>query len=159
MRLNMARKFEITNPNNDWLFVDKYARTAGYIAYRHLIEHALFSLIQNNIPKDIIKENFKNLKNNFDNKVDVIDIPIPLKIYFFKSDPKKVVVIDETKFCFPLICDIGDRPFSFKSAIKNIYNSLDSILKFLEKYKNDSWNKDIQDGLDNFDDRDISKAA
>ncbi len=155
----MARKFVITDPDNEWVFQDQYSRFPGYISYRHVIEHALFDLIQDGIPAEEIKAAFMDLKKNYDTGDDIANNKIKIKIYFFKEN-NKAALVDDTKWCFPLICYLEKRGDGLSWAIKNIGDELDHIVDKLGEFKKGRWDKNLQDEMNKFDSRNsFSQAA
>lgn len=154
----MARKYDIlNNGNTDWMFYDKFYFAKGYIAYRQVISHAMFVLMKNGLEKDVIKEYFDLFKINYSSSISssAFGDGSFLRVYHLKEELGGVVLIDDTKGCFPLLIN-NERIIAFNQAIDNISNRIDDYLDVIFKHKNEQnieWSQLIEKELDALDSR------
>jgi hypothetical protein len=163
----MARNFKVLKPEyKDWLFVDKYAEIPHqYISYRHVIEHALFKLLfEEGDSVEDCKNIFLKFKQAFDGKQIYPNEEkwhMPLKLYWFRDTNNFAVLVDNTKYCFPLVFDSARRVIGLTEAVLNINNKIYEILGVLNSYvlNQKNWDKELQEKLDEFDSREINQKA
>ncbi|HVY53234.1 MAG TPA: hypothetical protein VHA13_01805 [Gammaproteobacteria bacterium] len=153
------REYEITKEGNiDWLFIDKWADSKGYVCYMHFIEQVLLDFLKgHNI--DECKTAFNIFYQSY---LDKYSYPknevknLPLKLYHI-TENDGVVLVDETRYCFPLVIDNVERREGFAHAINNINDKIDLILKELVKHAGKKWNLSLQKIMDGFDNRDLGR--
>ena len=162
----MARNFKILSPDFDWLFVDKYAGSPQYISYRHCIEQTLYQLLLTNCTIDECKKSFQEFKSGFDKNQNYPNSEtsskhIPLKLYWLQGFSDYAVLVDDTKWCFPLVFNTPKRATGLKEAVNNIGEHIDDILGILNQYAsiNKKWDVKLQEKLDEFDSRREWKRA
>ena len=149
----MARDFKITDPENkEWLFLDKFAKSDGYISYMHVIERGLFYWLhykEGDVSRG--KEILRNIMNDYDSQTNIQNKDIEIDIYFLK-DSDAAVIVDHSKWCFPLVCYSEPRKGGLYKAIHNLHDKSDGIMTVLSEHTDD-WNSVLQDKLDKFDNR------
>lgn len=67
------------------------------------------------------------------------------------TDRTGYVLIDESRWCYPLIFDKQSRVYALASALKNIKEKFESFYSLLNE--NFIWNIELQEKIDMFDDR------
>jgi len=163
----MARKFKILSPDYvEWLFVDKYAGSPQYISYRHCIEHALCQLLSTDCTIDECKKSFQEFKSEFDKNhnypnVDTSSKDIPIRLYWLQGFTDYAVLVDDTKWCYPLVFDTPKRAAGLKEAVNNIADNIDEILRMLNQYASSDkvWDAALQEQMDALDSRKEWKNA
>jgi len=144
-------------------FLDKHAGSIQYISYRHFIEHALHDFLTkyHNVLKDSCKEECKSsfkkfleaFRKNENYPEDESALNLPIRLYWLKCSEKYAVLIDHSKWCFPLVIDSDGRASGLEHAIDNINNNIDKILKALNENIDREWDEKLQEKMDKFDDR------
>lgn len=146
----MARQFKILENNNaDWLFLDRNAQLPSeYVSYRHFICHGIHDLLQiRKMETDECRSELNKLKEAIINKTNYLHKDF-VRLYQINNLNENIgcVVVDETRWCYPLIFDNEKRIKALENSINDIGNNLEKIIEVLRLYK--VWDEDIQENLE-----------
>ncbi len=133
----------LADNNYKWMFLDGNNTVGkGYISYRQVIAHSIYSAIKNNIPLDTIKADIKELSEkdfqNCDNK--------EYSMFSFACLNKEPYMIIKDKSCYPLLIRNSTyRSNALQHAFKNIHKNFDKIVALLLS----EWTPELEVELNN----------
>lgn len=116
----------------------------GWVSYRYVICHAMWYKLKNHLDTKSVKKKFKEFfdaikirKEHYTKDGKFLDIR-----RLEKSDD--ILVIDKTHGCYPLLLT-KKRWHDFKSALEEVMQKMENILKVLKRHKYDKkWSSEIE---------------
>lgn len=161
----MVREFKILDGDyREWLFLDEHAGSLKYVSYCHFIQQILGKLLRSGCSIEDCKKSYKEFKLTFDRRQhypnhDCKFESMRLKLYWLQDLPSYAILIDETKWCFPLVIDSPKKAQGLANAVIDISNYLDEILGQLQQHGDKDWDKELQKKMEMFEGRNNGEQA